>query len=273
MLQSMNHMRATAFGWLALSAIGMVQAQTVTVGGTGSALEAIRQVGAAMAAKDKDLQLVVLPSIGSAGAIKGLIGQSVDVGLLARPLKDTETAQGLKATRLAQTPVVVATNRRGEKNITGAQLEAFYSGAVVRWSDNSAVRLVLRPLADTDNQLIATLTPGMKAALEAAAAREGLLTASTDQDSADGLEKLPGSLGTAALSLLLFEKRKLEVLALNGVAPLVRGKVNMDYPLMKPLYVVSREDAKPAARRLIQFLLSAPGQAILEKSGYTHEFR
>jgi phosphate transport system substrate-binding protein len=243
------------------------------VGGTGSALEAIRQLGAAYAQKDKDLQLVVLPSIGSAGAIKGLIGQSVDMGLIARPLKDSETAQGLQATRLVQTPVVIVTSKRGEKNITSAQLEAFYSGAITRWSDNSAVRLVLRPLADTDNQLIATLTPGMKAAVELAAAREGLLTASTDQDSADALEKLPGSVGTAALALVLFEKRKLEVLSLNGVAPWVRGKVNSDYPLMKPLYLVSREDTKPAVKKFIQFVQSAAGQAILEKSGYTHEFR
>jgi phosphate transport system substrate-binding protein len=269
----MSYRQAAVAGWLGLCAFSMAQAQTVTVGGTGSALEAIRQLGAAYAQKDKDIQLVVLPSIGSAGAIKGLIGQSVDVGLIARPLKDAETAQGLQALRLAQTPVVIATSKRGEKNITSAQLEAFYSGAATRWGDNSTVRLVLRPLGDTDNQLISTLAPSMKAALETAAAREGLLTATTDQDSADGLEKLPGSVGTAALSLILFEKRKLEVLTLNGVAPLLHGKVNLDYPLMKPLYVVSREDAKPAVKKFMQFLQSASGRAILEKSGYTHEFR
>jgi ABC-type phosphate transport system substrate-binding protein len=42
---------------------------------------------------------------------------------------------------------------------------------------------------------------------------------------------------------------------------------------MKPLYLVSREDAKPAIKKFIQFVQSATGQTILEKSGYTHEFR
>ena len=261
------------FGICACMGITVSHAETVIVGGTGSALESIRQLGTAYAKQNKEFQISVLPSIGSSGALKGLAERSVDIGLIARPLKDAEKAQGIQATRLAQTPVVLVTSKRTEKAITGAQLEDIYAGKNRRWADNLPVRLILRPLTETDNQLVSALTPGMKSALEAAAVRDGLLTALTDQESADALEKLPGSLGSASLSLVVSEKRKLEVLTLNGVAPLERGKVNLEYPLMKPLYVAAHEDAKPIVRKFIAYLQSPAGTAVLEKNGYTHEFR
>jgi len=69
------------------------------------------------------------------------------------------------------------------------------------------------------------------------------------------------------------EKRKLEVLELDGIAPMVKGKVNLEYPLLKPLYVATHEGAKPLARKFIEFLQSPAGTALFEKLGYTHEFR
>ena len=248
-------------------------AETVVVGGTGSALESIRQLGVAYAKLDKEFQIKVLPSLGSSGALKGLAERSVDIGMIARPLKDAEKSQGIQATRLVQTPVVLVTSKRNEKSISGAALEDLYLGKSKHWSDNAPVRLVLRPLTETDNQLISTLTPGMKSAVEFAATRDGLLTALTDQESADALEKLPGSLGVASLSLVVSEKRKLEVLALNGIAPMDSGKVNQAYPLMKPLYVAAQQDAKPAVRKFIAFLQSPAGTAIFEKNGYINEGR
>ena len=273
MAQLFDRIGFAIFGICACIGVTVSRAETVIVGGTGSALGSIRQLGAAYEKQNKDFQIKVLPSLGSSGALKGLAERSVDIGLIARPLKDPEKSQGIQATRLVQTPVVLVTSKRSEKAISGAQIEDLYSGQNKRWPDNSPVRLVLRPLTETDNQLVSTLTPGMKAALEAAAARDGLLTALTDQESADALEKLPGSLGLASLSLVVSEKRKLEVLALNGIAPLERGKVNLEYPLMKPLYVAAHQDAKPIVRKFIAYLQSPAGIAVLEKNGYTHAFR
>jgi len=268
-----NRFGLAIYGICACISVSVSHAETVIVGGTGSALESIRQLGTAYQKQNKDFQIKVLPSIGSSGALKGLAERSVDIGLIARPLKDAEKAQGIQATRLVQTPVVLATSKRTEKTISGAQLEDIYAGKNKHWSDNTPVRLILRPLNETDNQLVSALTPGMKSALEAAAGRDGLLTALTDQESADALEKLPGSLGSASLALLVSEKRKLEVLTLNGIAPQERGKVNLEYPLMKPLYVAAHEDAKPIVRKFIAYLQSPAGTAVLEKNGYTHEFR
>jgi phosphate transport system substrate-binding protein len=87
------------------------------------------------------------------------------------------------------------------------------------------------------------------------------------------LERLPGSLGTSTLALILSESRPLQVLSLNGVAPWVKGAVNPAYPLVKPLYLVLRDDAKPATRRFVAFIQSPEGRSILEKIGYSHALR
>ncbi len=256
-----------------LTLAASVCAETLTAGGTGSALESLRRLGSAFAKKEPGFVLSVLPSLGTGGAIKGLGAKSLDLGASSRPLKDSEKALGLNAIACAQTPVVLATNRRSEQATSTKQLEEIYSGKLARWSDASLLRLVLRPLSETDNQLLMGLAPGLKSALEAAATREGLTTAVTDQDAADLLERLPGSLGTSTLALILSEARPLQVLSLNGVAPWLKGAVNPAYPLLKPLYLVLRDDAKPATRRFVAFIQSPEGRSILEKIGYSHALR
>ena len=63
------------------------------------------------------------------------------------------------------------------------------------------------------------------------------------------------------------------MLSLNGVAPWLKGAVNPAYPLLKPLYLVLRDDAKPATRRFVAFIQSPEGRSILEKIGYSHALR
>ncbi|MDD5298329.1 MAG: substrate-binding domain-containing protein [Rhodocyclaceae bacterium] len=256
---------------LALS--GGACAETLTLGGTGSALATMRLLGDGFARKEHGFQLSILPSLGSGGAIKGLASNSLDLGVSSRLLKDSEKALSLRVIPYAQSPLVLVTNKQGEQTVATVQLENIYAGRQAQWGDRSPIRLVLRPIEETDNCILMTLSPGMKAAVESARSREGLVTAVTDQDAADALERLPGSLGMSTLGLILAEKRPLQVLSLNGVPPLVKGAVNPDYPLLKPLYLVTREDAKPLTRRFIEYVQSAEGRAILHRIGYSHGFR
>lgn len=254
----------------ALLLSGAAQALTLTAGGTGSALESLRQLGQAFAKKEPGFELTVLPSLGTGGAIKGLAARSLDLGASSRPLKDSEKALGLQALVSGRTPLVLATSHASEGAVSTRQLEDIYAGKLQRWTDGSAIRLVLRPVTETDNQVLATQSPALAAAIGAAALREGLVTAITDQDAVDALQKLPGSLGTSTLALLLSESRPLHVLSLNGVQPWLKGKVNPAYPMHKPLYLVLRDDAPPLTRRFVAFIQGAEGRAILEKVGYTH---
>ena len=103
---------------LVMACWGCAGAETLLVGGTGSALESLRQLGVAFAKKEPGFQLQVLPSLGTSGAIKGLASRSIDLGAASRDLKDSEKSFGLQSFASAKTPVVIATSRQGETDIS-----------------------------------------------------------------------------------------------------------------------------------------------------------
>lgn len=60
------------------------------------------------------------------------------------------------------------------------------------------------------------------------------------------------------------------LLAVNGVSPSPQTIANRSYPLVAPVYVVTRQDVKPGdpAVRLRDWLLSETGQKLVADSGY-----
>lgn len=259
-----------AMGLGALAAGSLARAETVVLGGSGSTLEMMQILGAAYAKANPGFQLRVLPSLGSGGAMKGMAAGTIDVGSISRELKPEEAAKGFQASLLAQTPVVLATNRMAERSVSTQQLEKIYSGQQTLWGDNTSIRLVLRPATETDTVLISGLSAGMKSAVQEALAKEGMLVANTDQEAAGALEKQPGSLGTSTLALIRSEKRPLKVLELNGIPAETAGRANDRYPLQKPLVLVHRSDARAAVLGFVRFVKSAEADALFMSNGYVH---
>jgi phosphate transport system substrate-binding protein len=80
------------------------------------------------------------------------------------------------------------------------------------------------------------------------------------------IERLPGSFGTATLCQIISEKRKLNVLSLNGVKPGVRTLANGNYPYFKDLYIITGPKSAPQVRQFIDFVFSSSGRSILRNS-------
>jgi phosphate transport system substrate-binding protein len=98
--------------------------------------------------------------------------------------------------------------------------------------------------------------------------RKGMSIAMTDQDGADMIEKVPGALGTTTLAQILTEKRAINPLALNGVAPTPDALKDGSYPHFKTLYLITKGDASGHSRRFVDFALSAGSRPILLKTGH-----
>ena len=71
-------------------------ADTLTIGGTGSATELLRQVGAKFTAAS-EVKVDVIPSLGSTGAIRALADGKLDIAVSARPLKAAGDSRGSKS--------------------------------------------------------------------------------------------------------------------------------------------------------------------------------
>jgi phosphate transport system substrate-binding protein len=249
-------------------AAGTGQAEDFRIGGTGGSLGAMRLVAEAYHRSQSEYHVVVLPSLGSGGGIKALLAGAIEVALSARPLTPEEANAGASLRRYARTPLVFATNQPGVVSVTARQVVDIYSGSFDAWRNGTRIRLVVRPPVEADSDLLRAFSPAMRDALSLAEKRPGMVTAATDQDNGDRLEKMRGAFGAIPLAQIVAERRELLPLAFDGKAPVIAGKPNRDYPLMKSLYLVTGPATGAAGRSFVAFLESRAGREVLERSGH-----
>ena len=258
----------TGFGAALTLAAGGAHADSIKIGGTGSGLGTMKMLVQEFNKSRPDAQLVVTPSLGSTGAIRAVLAGAVDIGISTRPVTAEENRQGASARSYARTPFFPATGATNDcTGLTLRELAQIYSGKVTRWPDGSPIRLVVRPDSDSDTVAMRAFSAEMDRAITAALARKGLRMADTDQDNADALEKLPGSLGTTTLTQIMTESRAIRPLALDGVAPTLQSLAAGRYRYFKTLHLVTGRNPSPLARDFAAYIRSPAGQAVLAGSG------
>ena len=174
--------------------------KTLRMGGTGSSIGMLRQVGGEFAAAAGGVKIIVIPSLGSSGGIHALADGKLDVAVSARPLKPAEAAKGLRQVLVLRTAYVLATSHRKPNGLKTADLPKIFSASKPTWADGTPIRLILRPRSETDTKLLGKLFPGMDKAIEDLRRRAEVPIAATDQDNADMAERLPGSLTGTTLT-------------------------------------------------------------------------
>ena len=243
--------------------------ETIRIGGTGSALTTMKHIVDAYRRTRSDLVANIVPNLGSGGGIKATAAGAIDLGLSARPLKVEEQALAIMAREVARTPLVIATAApKAPSNISQSELIGMIDGTRFTWPDGSRLRYILRPKTDAEHTLLSNLSPQVAAALDKAHASQSMNIAATDQDTADTLENIPGSIGTTTLALIMSEKRPLKILSLDGVLPSLESVRGGRYPLYKPLYLVTVSNPKPQVRAIIAFIESTEGAQLLSDNGY-----
>ena len=259
---------AVAFPALVLSAPRGASGETVRISGTGGAIESIRRLGISFMKSNPSVKIAIPPSMGSSGGIKAVLAGKLDVSVSARPLAKGERGRGGREIPYARTPFVFAVHgKTARSGVTRDEVLAIYEGKKTAWGDGSRIRLVLRPRSDSDIEALLAMWPEMGHALDAAYRREGMVTAMTDQDAADALEKVPGAFGTTTLSLVTTERRDIRILALDGVRPSPERLADGSYPHAKTFFLVTGANPPPAVRAFIAFIRSPAGASILRTSG------
>jgi len=241
----------------------------IRIGGSGTALATMKLLGEEFRKKNPDITITVLPSLGSSGGIKALLGGQLDIALSYREPSGEELNNGLKTVEYAKTPFVFVTHKTNKiSNITLQEVADIYNGKKITWPDDTPVRLILRPAGESTTKILESISEDMKRAVQNSSKRSGLNIAVNDQENADLMERLPGSFGAASLCQLITEKRNLNILALNGVKPNVRTMAEGTYPYFKNLYIITGPGSTPQVRQFIDFVFSSSGRSILSKTGH-----
>lgn len=247
---------------------GLAAAEPIRIGGTGGALGAMRMLGEAFRKHEPATPVVIFPTLGSGGGIKAVLAGNLDIGISARPLTPEERALGAREEAFGKTALVFAVAKISPvSGVTTREVIDIYSGTMTAWPDGDTIRLVLRPPDDTDIRQLKASSPAMKRAVEAALARKGMISALTDQEAANYLEKVSGAFGTTVLSMIIAEKRPLRALALDGVEPNVKALSDGKWPLVRAFELVTGPGSSPATKRFLHFLRSSEGRRVLLQAG------
>ncbi len=245
------------------------RAQEIKIGGTGGALATIQMLADAYRKTHPETKFTVLPSLGSGGGIKAVLAGAIQIAVSARPLETSEASRGASAFEYGRTPFVfAAAASRPGSGLGLKDLADIYAGRTDRWPDGTRIRLVLRPIGDSDSDMIKGMSPALREALGEAEKRKGTAFAVTDQDAADGLEKIQGALGPTTLAQILAEGRALKAFSLDGIEPSVDALADGRYPYHKRLFLVTAAKPPPMAREFVAFVKSATARGILARTGH-----
>lgn len=246
----------------------VVQADNlVRVGGAGTGLGAMKILAEAFEKKHPKTSIKIMPSLGSAGGIKALLHGAVDVAISGRALKPEELKDGAIAQEFARTPFVFVVNKNVSKNdLSYRELEMIYNGQMTKWPNGTRIRLVIRPVTDTDTVTLKSFSKEMEQAVNASNSRSNMILAVTDQEAAAAVARIPGAIGVSTLTQIETEKHPLKVLSLNGIKPSLDALAKGNYPHSKSLYLVWSPKTSTAAMQFIQFVGSTAGRSILAKT-------
>ena len=258
----MSNSSVAIFFGCALVAGPSAAAETLRVGGTGSAIGMLQQVGAEFTAAT-GIKVEVVTSLGSNGAIRALADGMLDIAVPARPLKTDETAAGLRQVAVLRTAYVIATSRFSAAGLKSTDLAKIFAAERPTWADGTPVRIILRPRSDTDTALLGELFSGMTEAIESARRRAEVPTAATDQDNIALADRTEGSLVGTTMTQIKTEHRNLHVVPLDGVEPTIANFESGAYRFVKKLYIIVPRNGAPEAQRFVEFLRSPQGAKAL----------
>lgn len=244
------------------------RAETIKIGGTGNALGTMQRLAEAYKKVAPHIDITVLPSIGSSGAIKAVPQGAIDIGVSSRPLKASEAGGGAVSVEYARSPTLLAVSDNVTfDEIRTDQLIDIYTGKLTKWPDGSLIRPIIRQPGDDNTLQLKALSPAVKEAVEFAETRSGLLFAATDQETVHMIENTPGSFGVTTLALILSEKRKMHGLQLDGVEPTAEMCVAGRYPLIKYFYFILPPSPPAHVQDFLNFVKSSAGAAVLTQFG------
>lgn len=237
--------------------------------GTGTLTPLAALLAAAWSARNGEPKIIVEPSVGSSGGIRAAIDGAVDLGLVARPLKESETKLGLVLLPIARDAVVIAAHPSvGVDAVSSEMLVALFSGARTTFDDGSPATVFLRDREDTAHSSIERFVPGLRAAREAAYDARRFRVLLHDDAMGESLSITPGAVGVYSLGALVAGHLPLKVFALDGVRPSLQNIENGTWKATRDLGFVARTDRLARVRGFLTFVASPEGAAIARDNSY-----
>lgn len=235
---------------------------------------------AAEVLRGQGLTVTVDTQGGSAGGLSQLAAGQIDVAMSSKPVaeQDRVKAPGVAftTTEIGQDAVGIVVRREvvdgGLAGLDRDGLRRLFEGRVRNWSELGGPDLETfvydkEPGRGTREVLDAYLYGKGVTAPAPPADNPRYAVVGGNEETRTKLLSTPGSV--APLSSAFAEgSPELAVLEIDGVAPTPETIAGATYPMSRPLYLVTDGPPAGAAKQLVDYVLSAPGQELVTKHGY-----
>ncbi len=244
--------------------------EVVHLAGSGSNLPITRALAEAFQERSDDHHVVVFDSIGSTGAVAATYDDVIDLGLVSRPLKDSEAALGLLIHPYARVPVVVAVNLGvPDESLTTSELVDIYAGRRRQWSDGSPIVVLQRERGDSSHRAVGLLLPEFEAANEAAYRAGRWPIVESDRAMQEALSITAGAVGLFDFGAIVLQRLPVKPLRIDEIAPSEASVQSGRYPFSKDLAFISVEQPGGAAAEFLRFVVEGEqARKLMRSSGY-----
>ncbi|MCM3079481.1 PstS family phosphate ABC transporter substrate-binding protein [Brevibacillus invocatus] len=159
------------------------------------------------------------------------------------------------------------------KGLTTEQIQGIYSGAITNWQEvggkNEPIRAFQRPEnsgSQTALEKFMGNIPIMEPPNENRVSGMGGIIEKTSD-----YKNYPNAIGYLFrfFATEMVQNGNIRLLEVNGVLPSKATIADQSYPLSSEFYVITAGSQNPNVPKLIDWILSEQGQALVEKTGYT----
>ena len=255
--------------WVALSVVVALilagcsggASTTVTEAGSTTVQPLAEKLANAFKAKTPAINIVIQGG-GTAVGIKSVNDGTVDIGAASRELKAGEP--DLIKFLLARDGIAIIVHPSNSiTGLTKKQIRDIYAGNITNWSQVGGKNKEIHVIAREEGS-------GTRTAFEDMVMNKELIKASAILLPANGAIMTAVSSNPQAIGFVSFGyiKSSVKALAIDGVAATIENAKNGSYPIVRPLYFLTKQQPTELVKNFIDFCLSPEGQSIVAEDGY-----
>lgn len=240
--------------------------EPVRVSGSGTCLPLLRILTAGYS--DTTADFVYLPGLHSGGGIKGVANGDLEIGAVSRQLTAEEAKLGLRYTLLSRDGLVIATHPSVPiEGLTSQQVRDIYQGKYANWRELGGPDLPITILDRNEDESAKIILR------EYVLGKDLKITPKAvnlyyEPDMIEGLQSTVGAIGYFSLGYGISQEIPVNMLKLDGVAPSVAAIEDGTYKVIRPLGVVTAEDAGEQIDEFLAWATSAKAVELIKSRGF-----
>ena len=263
---------------LSLAATGSGFTGTLKINGSTTVNLPVAEAAEILRA-EKKMDIQVDTQGGSSGGISMLAEDQVQIGMSSKPVSDDDRKKypqcDFREIHIGEDAVALIVARDvwdgGVRTLTKAQAKDIYESKITNWKDagGKPQRIVFfnkEPGRGTWEVFVHWIYGGPKAAPQVSFPEVG-----GNEETRTKVGSTRGAM--SQLSSSWADGKKVFALALVGddgmaVEPTEANIATHQYPMSRPLFILTNGEPKDDAKRLVDFMLSERGQELVKKHGY-----